>query len=411
MNSTRLKDMGRTRGFSKRPWLVGLLGMPALFILMSACNAGKAKAEKADLFLRPAGPYAVGTHEYLWTDDTREEPFTKDPSDRRRLLARVWYPAEPAPGKERAPYIVNISEFPKTSINRKAKNVVTNAITDAPLAKTEGLLPVLLYEPGAGMSRFIATFLAEQLASRGYVVVSTDHPGLDDTVLFPDGHRFKADTMLAPDVNAFDPLLYRWLEDSAFPVWMADASFALDKIAELDETAGQLFSGRLDLSRIGMLGWSFGGALSVQMSKDDPRVKAAIDQDGQLFGDVWKTGTSRPVMLMHGIGEIKAPDPEVESHMKKKHLEIEAQNRSLLEHSTNDGYEVAIANAPHGHFSDCLLFLPDKLKPGELDPRRAHEIILAYTLAFFDKYLRGQDNGLLAAPSPDYPEVTFKKKN
>jgi hypothetical protein len=51
----------------------------------------------------------------------------------------------------------------------------------------------------------------------------------------------------------------------------------------------------------------------------------------------------------------------------------------------------------HGHFSDFLLFFPRN--PAELDPRRAHEIITAYTLAFFDQYLRGQNSDLLKAPS------------
>ena len=46
----------------------------------------------------------------------------------------------------------------------------------------------------------------------------------------------------------------------------------------------------------------------------------------------------------------------------------------------------------------------------ELDPKRAHQVITAYTLAFFDKYLRGQNSDLLNAPSDKYPEVTFKRK-
>jgi hypothetical protein len=45
-----------------------------------------------------------------------------------------------------------------------------------------------------------------------------------------------------------------------------------------------------------------------------------------------------------------------------------------------------------------------------MDARRAHEIIIAYTLAFFDKYLRNRDSELLTSPSDRYPEVTFKKR-
>jgi hypothetical protein len=55
-----------------------------------------------------------------------------------------------------------------------------------------------------------------------------------------------------------------------------------------------------------------------------------------------------------------------------------------------------------------MLFFPSE--PGQIDPRRAHEIINAYTLAFFDQYLRGKPSPLLAAPSPSFPEATFTKK-
>lgn len=93
--------------------------------------------------------------------------------------------------------------------------------------------------------------------------------------------------------------------------------------------------------------------------------------------------------------------------MKEMTAMTKAWNRSLVDHSTNDWYEVTIAKTQHGHFSDFLLFF--RRNPVELDPKRAHEIITSYTLAFFDNYLRGQNSDLLKAPSGRYPEVTFKK--
>ncbi len=393
-------------------WLGGVLVALALVLSAGAQNDKQADAQKREVFPRPTGPYAVGTHEYLWIDQKREEPFTKDPSDRRHLLARVWYPAETVPGKETAFYVLDVNEYPEKSVYRQGQNIKTNSVTDAPLAKSRGRFPVLVYQPGGGTARFIATFQAEQLASRGYVIVGADHAGFCDTVLFPDGYRFLADTMLAPKETGHfrDDVLnnWGWLEKDVFPTWTADASYTLDKISELDKTPGQLFYKRLDLARIGMMGWSFGGATCVQMSKDDRRVKAVVDQDGQLFGDVWEKGTSRPLMLMHHGNEDKAPKPEDSSVMKELIEKTEAQDRSLLEHSTNDWYEITIAKTQHGHFSDFLLFFPKN--PAELDAHRAHEIITAYTLAFFDKYLRGQKSDLLKAPFADYPEVTFRKK-
>ena len=51
--------------------------------------------------------------------------------------------------------------------------------------------------------------------------------------------------------------------------------------------------------------------------RDDPRVKAAVDQDGQLFGNVRDKGTPRPFMLMHHGIDDKPPKPEQIDAMKE----------------------------------------------------------------------------------------------
>lgn len=389
----------------------GLSIMLVLFGCLVARSDDPLKIANAP-FLPPTGPYAVGTHEYLWIDQSRQDPFTKDPKTRRHLIVRVWYPAAAVAGTEKAPYIRDPNEFPEKSIYRSFQSVKTNAVTDAPIAKSTVPFPVLVYQPGGGTPRFIGTFETEELASHGYVVVSTDHPGFSDTVLFPDGVAFKPDQHLAPaetgDFREDVKKSWDWLNDEVFPTWIADASYNLNKIEELNKTSGQLFYHQLDLSRIGMFGWSFGGATSVQMSIDDPRVKAVVDQDGQLFGGARKQGTSRPLMLMHHGGEDKAPKPEQQAVLNEYIAQTEVWDRSMIEHSTNDRYEVTIAKTQHGHFSDFMLAIsPEK---DELDARRGHAIVIAYTLAFFDKYLRGQDSDLLKGPSAKYPEVTFSKK-
>jgi dienelactone hydrolase len=386
-----------------------LLLMVALLLPVSAQSSKPASTAP---FLPPKGPFTVGTHEYLWVDQNRGEPFTKDPADRRHLLVRMWYPAEKMPGKELALYIRDVNEFPEKSVYRRGEGLRTNSITDAPLANGKSRFPVLIYQPGGGTARFVGTFVAEQLASQGYFIVSADHPGFSETVLYPDGYRFQGDALLAPKPTGTlrDDALksWDWLEKDVFPTWIADVTYVLDKIEELERTPGQPYYKRLDLSRIGMMGWSFGGATAVQMSKHDRRVKAVVDQDGQLFGDVSEKGTRRPVMLMHHGGEDKPPKPSDADVKKELTSMTRERDRRFLDRSTGDRYEVTIAKTQHGHFSDFLLFFPPRAD--ELDARRGHEIIIAYTLAFFDKYLLGKNSDLLAGPSDRYPEVTFQKQ-
>jgi predicted dienelactone hydrolase len=348
----------------------------------------------------------------LWIDQKRQDPFTKDPQIRRHLIVRVWYPAQALPGAKTTPYILDVNEFSEKSEYRAFGNVKTNAVTDAPLAKSKTPFPVLIYQPGGGTQRFVATFETEQLASHGYVVVAADHPGFSDTVLFPDGSRFQPDQHLRPEPkgafrqDVFDN--WDWLNKDVFPSWTADGSYTIDKVEELNKAAGQIFYHRLDLSRIGVFGWSFGGATSVEMSIDDPRVKAIVDQDGQLFGSARTEGTARPMMLMHHGDKDTVDKPEQQPVLDELVAIVESWDRSLREHSTNDFYDVTIANTQHGNFSDFVLGRPPKA--GELDPRRAHAIIIAYTEAFFDHYLRGENSDLLKAPSSSYPEVTFRRK-
>jgi predicted dienelactone hydrolase len=367
----------------------------------------------ANPFIKPAGPYAVGTYDTVFVDANRPETLTKDPSDRRHVPVQIWYPAEPT-GGEPAPYIRRPDEFGSFTGFKPVLHVKTNAIVGAPVAKRERKYPVLLYNHGGSWTRFSATFETEQLASQGYIVVSMDHLGFDKSELMPDGYRFKSDTLGFPKPTEKDrraDALASWdyLDQVLFPIWVQDASFVLDQVAALAKAPGP-FNDRFDLDRIGAFGWSFGGATSMELAVRDPRIKAAIDQDGQLFGQARSRGTTRPVMMMHN-----GSDPMADAKPAEKAVmaELVGQTRawdSVFRAGSSGGvYDVTLAKTEHGNFSDLTLFFPrdDKL----MDPRRAHEIILAYTEAFFDKYLKGKPTSdLLKGPAARYPEVTFAKK-
>jgi hypothetical protein len=47
---------------------------------------------------------------------------------------------------------------------------------------------------------------------------------------------------------------------------------------------------------------------------------------------------------------------------------------------------------------------------GAATPGRGHEIINSYSLAFFDKYLKGKGGDLLKQMPSPFPEVDFAKK-
>ncbi|UCC40203.1 MAG: hypothetical protein JSV96_01740 [Candidatus Aminicenantes bacterium] len=361
-------------------------------------------------FPKLKGPYPVGTHDYFWIDEGRDELLTSDPKDKRHLMVQVWYPAEKVEGAEPYPYIVNPAQYGDWKDYKIALHVKTNAVLDAPLSKKQSKYPILIYNHGGGWMRNIATFQTEMLANNGYVVFSIDHTGLNKTVVFPDGYKFVMDAIKEPEKtgNTYKDALASWeYLDSIFWSGVKDISFVIDQIEKLNNTPGNIFHGRLDMKKIGSFGWSFGGAASVQIAKDDKRVKAVLDCDGQLFGDVAQHGIDQPVMMMHG--EIEAPPPDQMSteDFEKLIKYVRERDRSFLANTKSDRYTLKIKKSQHGSFSDLMIFFQQI--PNQIDKHLAHEIINAYTLAFFDRYLKGKKSPLLDQIPSKYTEVEFKK--
>jgi hypothetical protein len=86
--------------------------------------------------------------------------------------------------------------------------------------------------------------------------------------------------------------------------------------------------------------------------------------------------------------------------------ETESWDSTARVASTSDWYSLTIAGIDHGNFSDLVLFM--KNPEGRTDPRRAHEIINAYTLGFFDQYLRGKPSDLLSATASPFSEAKLE---
>ena len=389
--------------------LVALLALAAGVVVYRIRKAVPAVVVVDRPFDQARGPYPVGTREYVWVDSARGEPYTKDTTDRRKLVIQVWYPATGAAG-DTAHYLLHPAEFADEKGGKAVAKVLTNSVLNAAIASTDSTYPVLVYNHGGFWTRWSGTFATEWLASHGYVVFSVEHFGFNQTKLFPDGTPYRTDTLAMPKEtgDGKKDALASWahLDNPVFRIWEADTRFTLDRIEEENRNGGP-FSGKLDLAKIGMFGWSFGGALSVQMSATDRRVKAAVDHDGQLFGDVRERGTTRPVLQIHHGNDDALEYPEKDRPVVAELLALTASWDSMTRmKSTGDWYQVTIAGTEHGNFSDLPLFYPIKKK--DTHPKKAHQIIEAYTLAFFDLYLQGRPTDLLTRATPPFAEATVR---
>ncbi len=364
----------------------------------------------------PSGPYAIGTLLYHWVDRSRGEIFTADPQDHRELMVQIWYPAQASPSMPHAPYIqdpralvslAHLLHLPDFALDH-LKYTQTHAVPSAMVVKGNSSYPVLIFSAGRGGFRQESTHLFEELVSHGYIVAAVDSPYASSGVVFPDGRLVNIDPRLLPGPSRGLPTDLHFFIDVALPYLAQDVIFTLDKLSTLNRAdPNGILTGRLDLQHAGLLGPSLGGLVGAEASYLDPRFRALVAMDVQMPDDVVQSGLRQPVMFISR----EAKWMKIEGWYQGSIDETQYTMRWVYEHLAGDAYLVLVPGMFHTNFSDAALFSPLMRwlgLVGPIDGRRANDIVSAYTLAFFDKHLKGQPAGLLDGPSEEYPEVSLQ---
>lgn len=192
-----------------------------------------------------AGPYSVGRSDFEWIDTERIHAYQNgesEPSGQRVLPTTIWYPED-----------------------------------------LDEEHPLLVFSHGLMSSRRGCTYMAEHLASHGYVIVSADHPFTN------------ADAPGGPDL--FDVVNQP-----------ADISFLIDQMLDLRD-GEQPFKGTIDAKRIGAFGISL-GANTVTLAAfhpewRDPRIAAVISivGHGDVFGPLFFDHASIPFLMIAGTAD------------------------------------------------------------------------------------------------------------
>ncbi len=163
------------------------------------------------------------------------------------LTVEVWYPADASAsvGKTQVEYDVRSwlppSEMGKIS-DAKAPKQTCDCFRDLPLDAAHGPYPVVVFVHGTAGFRTQSLELVTHWASRGFVVVSADHPGLVLTDLISSVCGG------APPPKNLD----------------ADVKAEMDALAAPSADLAFL-AGHIDLSKVAMIGHSAGGAEVAKM--------------------------------------------------------------------------------------------------------------------------------------------------
>lgn len=373
----------------------------------------------------PTGPHPVGSTNLHLIDHSRPDPWGSGAE--RELMVTVYYPAKTTRGYERAAQFTPGAaaafdeidtelhpELPSGQVDWAATK--TDAYVDAPARA--GARPVLLYAPGLADPRTIGTGVAQDLASRGYVVVAVDHTGEASEVEFPGGRVSTIAMPMTPEEAARSVR-------TAVAARVADNAFVLDELEALAAGRNPDVDGRelpdglgraLGLDLVGAYGHSAGGAVAVESMYEDRRIDSAVNLDGNLNyypeGDepgelfpVAQHGVDRPVLL---LGSELGRDADIDRSWS-----------ALLSQQAAPTRRLQLARAAHHVFTDYAgqgpqLAAAGLMSPADRDalvgpiaPAESVPAVRDYVASFFDKELRGTDDGLLDGPSERYPDMKF----
>jgi predicted dienelactone hydrolase len=391
--------------------ITGAIGI-LMFIIAVSLPAYLFPAFKFD---KPTGPYAVGTVSRYWIDHSRQGDCTTGSMNPRELMVQIWYPAEPGTGTGIAPYHPNIQYLtdelarvfglPRLMFSN-FHYVRSYSLTRAQISKARQNYPVLLFSHGFNGYRFQNTFQVEELASHGYIVVGIDHTYVSAGTVFPDGRAVPA--------HRLDHFTEDWLRPFLVE-WVADARFVLDQLSRINSSDPEgTFTGRLDLTKVGYFGHSFGGAAAAQTLSVDRRFKAGINMDGFPFGNAHVRGVKQPFMHLQSdrsLADVSEEELASMNMTRQKLQQYSDEWDKRMFKICNHGNILRIRGTKHFDFSDCPLWTPLTSWigfTGKISTKRIHHIINVYTLAFFDKYLQGKESALPSGPSSKYPEIEFR---
>lgn len=243
------------------------------------------------------------------------------------------------------------------------------------LPTTPHTAAVVLYSHGLGGSRKGSSYLGKHWSQRGYVAVFVQHPGSDVSIW--KGKSAQARQAAFTKAATAENFMHR----------VRDIHSVLDQLERWNVDEAHALAGRLDLTRIGMSGHSFGAittqAVSGQATASglsaftDDRIKAAVvfspSAPRQGNATTAFSNVQLPWMLMTGTKDFVPVGPR------------NIKTRLAVYPALPPGgkYELVLHRAEHSAFTDRVL-------PGRSIKRNPnhHQVILGLSTAFWDTWLQ-----------------------
>jgi hypothetical protein len=398
----------------------GIIGLSFVLVLVVCCLTQilLPKALANNSLPPPTGSFAVGKVALHLVDESRIEPLSPN-HEPREMMVDVWYPAESSVAAHAA--YLDVAAYERALGSDGFRNqfrdaadalnegVQTHAVIGAPYAHLAGRSAVLVFSPGGGMIREVYSTQLEDLASHGYVVAAISHSYDACMIIFPDGRQIAYSAQRWPTPPSLEgEANLNQLE------WHAeDIRFVLDELTRLNVAGSSAppFAGHLNLNEVGAFGHSFGGIAAAHACQIDKRFKACLNEDGSVakrpfYLDVHGWGMDQAFMFILRDAATRRLSEEEVAKMKMTRQQIEGlvarldeYQETALRNTGRGSYRVRLRNdvTTHGDFSDLSLLAAHD--PADAERKaRILAVVRSYTLAFFDRYLRGMKAESLDEP-------------
>lgn len=318
---------------------------------------------------KATGTYKVNTAVYTYTDKNRIETFNNK-GENRRVTVEFWYPKD-----------------------------------------AQGKYPLVVFSHGAFGVRSSNTSTFNDLASNGYIVCSINHPyhsmynkDTEGTVTTVD--RSFLQEVLDANNGVYDDETVFKLERKWLKLRTEDMNFVLDTIKEKakDSEAEQVYQ-HIDISKIGLIGHSLGGAASVQLGRNRDDISAVIDLDGSMLGEVLSYANGKPVInnKVYPIPILTVYTDAMKQAMASVTDPSIVLPEKLILDTAPHAYEVYFKGTNHFSVTDLPLVSPILVKMinGSIknsgggqgaDKYYVIEKMNSVVLEFFDSYLKGSGN-------------------
>lgn len=355
-------------------------------------NKNAVHADAPIIFPKPTGPFSVGYKNFEFTDNKREDPY--NPGHKRRLKVTVWYPSkdslklEPYGSEERISMERTLRDEKvappdlKTDMEQFDRLKVYKSANAAPI---KGKTPVILLEHGYGATPGSYQSLIQELVSNGYIVVATHHPYIADDVLFQNGNEALQDVEKVKKDNIL------------IKTSMDDISFVLGSLSEM-KPLSQL----MDLEKIGMLGHSLGGIITMKTARVNKRIKAAVELDAPMKTTLAEMNIAPlnpacfdiPFLYIFADKAFRQNIIDDKGVIIQKKEDIWNDFNGLCMKKNN--YKAIITDTAHNSFTDYVLlkdmlpFLKKKgmtFEAGENNGFKIYPIVALLIRSFFDRFL------------------------